>query len=185
MNEEETFAGCNAARLRIVYMAMSLPTEPQPATSRFPTTAWSMVVKAGNPQTQFFHESLARLCNSYWFPVYVFIRNKGFSSDEARDCTQEFFARLIEKQYLAGLDQSKGRFRSFVLSSVSHFICNRLDAQRALARQPRDASPVRLRNRDAVDGRPRGHLRKFGLSRVRMRELAHEGQLPGIRKASW
>jgi small subunit ribosomal protein S14 len=61
----------------------------------------------------------------------------------------------------------------------------RLDAQRALARQPRDASPVRLRNRDAVDGRPRGHLRKFGLSRVRMRELAHEGQLPGIRKASW
>ena len=61
----------------------------------------------------------------------------------------------------------------------------RLDAQRALARQPRDASPVRLRNRDAVDGRPRGHLRKFGLSRVRVREMAHDGQLPGIRKASW
>lgn len=58
-------------------------------------------------------------------------------------------------------------------------------AQVELARQPRDASAVRLRNRDAVDGRPRGHLRKFGLSRVRVRELAHEGQLPGIRKASW
>lgn len=58
-------------------------------------------------------------------------------------------------------------------------------AQRALARQPRDASPVRLRNRDAVDGRPRGHLRKFGLSRVRIRDLAHQGQLPGVRKASW
>ena len=61
----------------------------------------------------------------------------------------------------------------------------RLAAQSELNRQPRDASPVRLRNRDAVDGRPRGHLRKFGLSRVRMREMAHEGQLPGIRKASW
>jgi small subunit ribosomal protein S14 len=61
----------------------------------------------------------------------------------------------------------------------------RLAAQSELNRQPRDASPVRLRNRDAVDGRPRGHLRKFGLSRVRMRELAHNGQLPGIRKASW
>jgi small subunit ribosomal protein S14 len=61
----------------------------------------------------------------------------------------------------------------------------RMEAQRALARQPRDASPVRLRNRDAVDGRPRGHLRKFGLSRVRVRELAHQGQLPGVRKASW
>lgn len=61
----------------------------------------------------------------------------------------------------------------------------RLAAQRALARQPRDASAVRVRNRDSVDGRPRGHLRKFGLSRVRMRELAHEGRLPGVRKASW
>ena|SRR3984957_16942377 len=61
----------------------------------------------------------------------------------------------------------------------------RLAAQQELVRQPRDASPTRLRNRDAVDGRPRGHLRKFGLSRVRMREMAHQGQLPGVRKASW
>ncbi|MBB3605579.1 small subunit ribosomal protein S14 [Mycolicibacterium sp. BK556] len=61
----------------------------------------------------------------------------------------------------------------------------KISAQQELARQPRDASAVRVRNRDAVDGRPRGHLRKFGLSRVRMRELAHQGQLPGVRKASW
>ncbi|BBY60576.1 MULTISPECIES: 30S ribosomal protein S14 [Mycolicibacterium] len=61
----------------------------------------------------------------------------------------------------------------------------RIAAQQALARQPRDASPVRLRNRDVVDGRPRGHLRKFGLSRVRVRQMAHDGHLPGIRKASW
>lgn len=61
----------------------------------------------------------------------------------------------------------------------------RTAAQSELARQPRDASAVRLRNRDAVDGRPRGHLRKFGLSRVRFRQLAHNGQLPGVRKASW
>ncbi|MGC2675017.1 MAG: 30S ribosomal protein S14, partial [Mycobacterium sp.] len=61
----------------------------------------------------------------------------------------------------------------------------RAAAQSELNRQPRDASPVRLRNRDAVDGRPRGHLRKFGLSRVRMRQHAHAGQLPGVRKASW
>ncbi|GAA2794729.1 30S ribosomal protein S14 [Streptomyces showdoensis] len=58
-------------------------------------------------------------------------------------------------------------------------------ALRELRRQPRDASPTRLRNRDAVDGRPRGHLRKFGLSRVRLRELAHAGMLPGVRKSSW
>ena len=59
------------------------------------------------------------------------------------------------------------------------------EAVRALARLPRDASPVRLRNRDQVDGRPRGYLRRTGTSRIRFRELAHRGELPGIRKSSW
>jgi small subunit ribosomal protein S14 len=61
----------------------------------------------------------------------------------------------------------------------------RAAAQRELARQPRDASATRVRNRDSVDGRPRGFLRKFGVSRVRLRELAHDGSLPGVRKSSW
>lgn len=58
-------------------------------------------------------------------------------------------------------------------------------AVRALSRLPRDSSPVRLRNRDQVDGRPRGYLRKAGLSRIRFREMAHRGELPGITKSSW
>lgn len=58
-------------------------------------------------------------------------------------------------------------------------------ARQGLRRLPRDASPTRLRNRDAVDGRPRGYLRYFGLSRVRMREMAHRGELPGVTKSSW
>ncbi|RAV32149.1 30S ribosomal protein S14 [Corynebacterium heidelbergense] len=62
---------------------------------------------------------------------------------------------------------------------------DRMEAQWELNRQPRDASPVRVRNRDAADGRPRGYLRKFGLSRVRVREMAHRGELPGVRKSSW
>ncbi|WP_433544078.1 30S ribosomal protein S14 (plasmid) [Streptomyces sp. CA-294286] len=61
----------------------------------------------------------------------------------------------------------------------------RRSAAAELARQPRDASATRVRNRDSVDGRPRGHLRKFGLSRVRLREQAHAGFLPGVRKSSW
>ncbi|MQA34693.1 30S ribosomal protein S14 [Modestobacter roseus] len=61
----------------------------------------------------------------------------------------------------------------------------RAAAQAALQRLPRDASPTRLRNRDVADGRPRGHLRKFGLSRVRFRQMAHNGELPGITKSSW
>lgn len=72
-----------------------------------------------------------------------------------------------------------------IISSPHSSIEQKITAQGELARQPRDASPVRVRNRDAVDGRPRGHLRKFGLSRVRVRELAHQGHLPGVRKASW
>lgn len=72
-----------------------------------------------------------------------------------------------------------------IIRSPSSAAEQREAARRELVRQPRDASAVRLRNRDAVDGRPRGHLRKFGLSRVRVRQLAHNGQLPGVRKASW
>ncbi|MFD5099701.1 30S ribosomal protein S14 [Streptomyces albidochromogenes] len=62
---------------------------------------------------------------------------------------------------------------------------DRAAALAELSRQPRDASATRVRNRDSVDGRPRGHLRRFGLSRVRMREQAHAGFLPGVRKSSW
>ncbi|QFQ02896.1 30S ribosomal protein S14 [Corynebacterium urogenitale] len=62
---------------------------------------------------------------------------------------------------------------------------DRIEAQWELNRQPRNASPVRVRNRDAADGRPRGYLRKFGLSRVRVRQMAHRGELPGVRKSSW
>lgn len=61
----------------------------------------------------------------------------------------------------------------------------RVEAQQELQRQPRDASRVRLRNRDAVDGRPRGYFRRFGLSRVRLRQMAHNGELPGVTKSSW
>ncbi|MFC4328871.1 30S ribosomal protein S14 [Streptomyces andamanensis] len=72
-----------------------------------------------------------------------------------------------------------------VLASPDTSAEDRAAAQRGLRRQPRDASATRVRNRDAVDGRPRGHLRTFGLSRIRVRELAHAGQLPGVTKSSW
>jgi small subunit ribosomal protein S14 len=62
---------------------------------------------------------------------------------------------------------------------------DRLAAVRELAKQPRDASPTRLRNRDVVDGRPRAYSRKFGLSRIRLRDMAHRGELPGVTKSSW
>ncbi|MGP9538325.1 30S ribosomal protein S14 [Brachybacterium sp. AOP43-C2-M15] len=72
-----------------------------------------------------------------------------------------------------------------VVKDPGSTMAERLQAQRSLQRLPRDASPTRLRNRDAIDGRPRGHLRRFGLSRVRFRAAAHRGELPGVTTSSW
>jgi DNA-directed RNA polymerase specialized sigma24 family protein len=126
---------------------MSLGAGKQPV-SQFPTTAWTIVAKAGDSQTQAFHESLASLCASYWNPIYVFIQRKGFSPEDARDCTQEFFTRVIEKQYLRDVDRSKGRFRSFLLAAVVHFLSNRQDAARAQKRGG-GRQPLSLDERDS------------------------------------
>ncbi|MDT4998492.1 MAG: small subunit ribosomal protein [Mycobacterium sp.] len=91
---------------------------------------------------------------------------------------------MAKKSKIVKNDQRRAMLKEIIRAPASTPE-QRLAAQQSLARQPRDASAVRVRNRDSVDGRPRGHLRKFGLSRVRVRELAHQGQLPGIRKASW
>ena len=72
-----------------------------------------------------------------------------------------------------------------VVSSPTATTAEREAAARGLQKLPRDASPTRLRNRDVVDGRPRGVFRKFGLSRLRLREAAHRGELPGVSKSSW
>ncbi|TDD57954.1 30S ribosomal protein S14 [Kribbella antibiotica] len=72
-----------------------------------------------------------------------------------------------------------------VIASVASSSEERTEAQLKLQKLPRDASPIRIRNRDAADGRPRGYLRKAGISRVRFRTMAHRGELPGITKSSW
>jgi hypothetical protein len=81
-----------------------------------------MVAWAGDCHDAGFQPSLALLCGSYWQPVYAFIQRKGFGPEEARDYTQEFFTRVIEKEYLRDVDRSKGKFRSFLLAAVSHYL---------------------------------------------------------------
>ncbi|MEV6735502.1 30S ribosomal protein S14 [Streptomyces sp. NPDC051104] len=88
--------------------------------------------------------------------------------------------RLIVARYAARRAELKA-----IISSPASSDEGRAAAQRELRRQPRDAGATRLRNRDSVDGRPRGHLRAFGLSRIRVREMAHAGELPGVTKSSW
>ena len=86
--------------------------------------------------------------------------------------------RKIVARYADRRAELKERIRTGIPDEVAL-------AVRELAALPRDASPTRLRNRDVVDGRPRGHLTRFGLSRVRFRAMAHDGQLPGVTKSSW
>jgi RNA polymerase sigma-70 factor (ECF subfamily) len=93
-----------------------------------------MVRSAGRRQTESSIVALSRLCETYWRPVYSYVRRKGFAEDDARDLTQSFFAVLLEKQYLAGADQARGRFRSFLLTAVKHFLSNQLDFERAQKR---------------------------------------------------
>lgn len=110
------------------------PDPPRAAPRRFATTRWSQVIAAGRAQTTASRDALAGLCAAYWYPLYAYVRRWGHDPDEAEDLTQEFFARLLEKHYLRDADPSRGRFRSFLLASLKHFLSNERDRAMAVKR---------------------------------------------------
>ena len=93
-------------------------------TYRFRTTRWSVVLLAAQSQTAGFREALAELCNLYWYPLYAFVRQNGYSPEDAQDLTQGFFAHLLERKALARVDKEKGRFRSFLLAALQNYLSN-------------------------------------------------------------
>lgn len=101
---------------------------------QFATTHWSMVLAAGRNDTVRSQAALERLCSIYWYPLYAFVRRQGFGAADAQDLTQSFFARLIEKQDLAGVDRAKGKFRSFLLAAMKNFLANEWDKIKAQKR---------------------------------------------------
>jgi len=106
-------------------------------TSGFHTTRWTLVQAASGDSRGLTGDSrraLSTLCQMYWHPVYAFIRRNGYDPDQSQDLTQGFFALLLEKKYLADADQKKGRFRSFLLTAVKHFLANEWDRAHALKR---------------------------------------------------
>jgi RNA polymerase sigma-70 factor (ECF subfamily) len=103
-------------------------------TASFKTTRWSMVIAAAGDPSPESEDALARLCQSYWLPVYAFIRRRGSSPDDAADLTQEFFARILEKRDLADAQRDRGRFRTFLLAAVTHFLANQSDRRLAVKR---------------------------------------------------
>ena len=102
-----------------------------PGSSRFPTTRWTLVFAAGNPERKDARSALASLCESYWYPLYAYVRQRGYAADQAQDLTQEFFMRILEGRYLDRADPEKGRFRSFILTSLKFFVADEEDRQRA------------------------------------------------------
>jgi DNA-directed RNA polymerase specialized sigma24 family protein len=119
----------------------------------FETTHWSLVVAAGSDDSSAARAALGALCETYWYPLYAYVRRSGASADDARDLTQGFLASLIERRDLAGLHQDRGRFRAFLLASLKHFLANDR-ARRRTQKRGGGALPVPLSFDDA-EGRYR------------------------------
>lgn len=90
----------------------------------FATTHWTVVLTAGKRHTPQSDAALEQLCQIYWFPLYAYVRRRGYSKEDSEDLTQAFFARFLEKNYLDGLCAERGRFRAFLLASLKHFLAN-------------------------------------------------------------
>src|SRR4029453_2854796 len=109
-------------------------TPPKGPSPSFAATRWSLVVRAGSRDTKQARDALAKLCQTYWYPLYAFVRRRGHSAEDAQDLTQEFLARLLEKNWVGDADKTKGRFRTFLLSAMKHFLSDEWDKARAQKR---------------------------------------------------
>ena len=100
------------------------PGVDQGRVAQFNTTHWSVVVAAGQSSSPAAEAALEQLCRAYWYPLYCYVRRAGHTPEDAQDRTQEFFARLLEKNYFALASRERGRFRSFLLASLKNFLTN-------------------------------------------------------------
>ncbi|PYJ03236.1 MAG: RNA polymerase subunit sigma-24 [Verrucomicrobia bacterium] len=120
----------------------NLQQKREPASSEkrwFTTTHWSVVLAAGHDSSPGAQEALEKLCRTYWYPLYAYVRQRGHEPHDAQDLTQEFFLRLLDKHYLAQVDRRKGKFRSFLMVAVNHFLANEWDRAKAAKRGGRVA----------------------------------------------
>lgn len=131
--------------------APDMPDSPQ--SPEFAATRWTMVLTAGDRSAgSRAHEALAQLAQAYWFPLYAYLRRQGRSAADAEDLTQAFFARLIEKNTLSAADRTKGKFRTFLLTSFQNFVISEYHKGAALKR-----GGGNVLNLDAMDAETRYH----------------------------
>jgi RNA polymerase sigma factor (sigma-70 family) len=102
--------------------------------SDFPTTRWTLVIAAADPERKEARAALVALCETYWYPLYAYVRRRGYPPEQAQDLTQEFFVRVLDGRYLDRADAEKGRFRAFILTSLKYFLADESDRSRAQKR---------------------------------------------------
>ncbi|HRZ55823.1 MAG TPA: sigma factor, partial [Candidatus Paceibacterota bacterium] len=107
--------------------------KPSPQ-ARFAATRWTVVLTAARSDTTRGRDALAQLCQMYWYPLYAYVRRKGYSPPDAEDLTQAFFAQVLEERLVASADREKGRFRSFLLTRLNHFLADEWDRLKAQKR---------------------------------------------------
>ena len=114
--------------------AINLPERGSAPNDWFATTHWSVVLAAGQSDSAEALGALERLCRAYWYPLYVYVRRQGYSTEDAQDLTQGFFQKLLRKDYLTKTDPDKGRFRAFLIASLKHYLADQRDWERAAKR---------------------------------------------------
>jgi RNA polymerase sigma-70 factor (ECF subfamily) len=117
------------------------PEAPGGAGDYFATTRWTVVVSAGKQDSPHAQQALEELCETYWYPLYVYVRRQGQSKEDAEDLTQGFFARFLRKNYIETLDSNRGKFRAYLLASLKHFLASEWEHAR---RQKRGGDAVHL-----------------------------------------
>ena len=110
------------------------PGDVLPRSPAFVTTHWSVVLTAGQSDTTRAQAALEKLCQTYWYPLYAYVRRRGQSVEDAQDSTQEFFARLLAGNWVGDADRNRGRFRTFLLTALNRFLANEWDRASAKKR---------------------------------------------------
>lgn len=111
-----------------------IPSEARSVSGKFQTTNWSAVLAAGDTSVPGAREALEKLCRTYWYPLYAFVRCSGRPAEEAQDLTQSFFAYILQSRLISKADPEVGRFRSFLLASLKHFLAHEQERAAALKR---------------------------------------------------
>ena len=104
------------------------------ADGQFTATHWSLVLAARDGTSMQAARALEKLCRTYWYPLYAYVRRKGSSAHDAQDLTQGFFAHLLQRSFLENVGPQKGKFRSFLLAALNHFLSDEWDKSRAAKR---------------------------------------------------